>query len=719
METFQLSDYDNDAASYYSASDQDSSSDEDVFYGESATSHGPTNHDKKVLLQEEEQERLLTNVKAGTSGGHKQHLKSMFEDRLSAKILKRENRRQNGKSGRRRGTRKGDDGELLYEMEEGAKDLSSSSSTMSFDLYRKEWALAEKQSQKSVRWRFLFVYILVAVVFVLLAFGAYKASTSYRRSNDRAATNLSNGTHLFAPTTILISLDGFRADFLNRDLTPALNAFIASGVSPRYMLPSFPSVTFPNHFTLVTGLYPESHGVVGNTFWDPAFQEEFYYTDSSRSMQPKWWTAEPLWVTAENQGVRSAIHMWPGSEAHIPDIEPTYLDKFNATEALSRKVDRILHWLDLPGDEDEAPSPGQRRPQFIAAYVPNVDAMGHLAGPNSTEIRATIADVDSMLTLLTEGLLMRNLTEIVNMVVVSDHGMATTSTSRLIQLDDVIDLSLVDHIDGWPLRGLRLKNPERDLLRMYEQLLSESKKSDGFDVYTLDTMPERYHFTNNDRIAPLWIIPKTGWGVVERENFDVAEAQTIGKIFHPMGMHGYDHEHPLMRAIFVARGPAFPHEPNSRVPVFQNVEVYNIICDSLGINPHSNNGTLRLPLRTIGLHSDEGAPLLDTPLDPEPADAGGYSEIRPGHMQRPDQDSPTALEDPTIDQPISDTADEDGADGDASGDTGSPETDDEENSSTGWWDFVHDQLEAAKEWAKDIIEAIKGNKPVEGDSSDG
>jgi hypothetical protein len=254
---------------------------------------------------------------------------------------------------------------------------------------------------------------------------------------------------------------------------------------------------------------------------------------------------------------------------------------------------------------------------------------------------------------------------------------------------------------------------------VYEQLLAESQKSDGFDVYTLDTMPDRYHFTNNDRIAPLWIVPKTGWGVVEKSDFDVAEAQTIGKAFHPMGMHGYDHEHPLMRAIFVARGPAFPHQPNSRVPVFQNIEVYNIICDSLGLNPHPNNGTLRLPLQTVGLHSDEDAPVLDTPLDPEPAEAEGHSDTRPGHTERPDQDTPASLEDPATDQPTEHAEDGQGSDDDVTGGTGSTETDADEEDKKGWWDFLHDQLEEAREWAEGILEAIKGNKHGDNDKKDG
>ena len=315
---------------------------------------------------------------------------------------------------------------------------------------------------------------------------------------------------------------------------------------------------------MVTGLYPESHGVVGNSFWDPELQEEFFYTDPARSMQPKWWSGgEPLWVTAEQQNVRSAIHMWPGSEAHTT-LEPTYVDKYNGSEVLFRKVNRILGLLDKPASD--------RRPQLVAAYVPVVDADGHLYGPNSTEIRDTITNVDIMLQQLLMGLDERNLTNIVNIVVVSDHGMATTSTDRLIQLDDIIDLDLVEHIDGWPLYGLRPKNP-KDLHPLYDQLMAESANNPNFEVYLRDKdMPERYHFTKNDRIAPLWIIPKTGWAIVHKEDFDIKVAKAAGQVYHPKGLHGYDHEHPLMRAIFIARGPAFPHKPNSRLEVFRKYQ---------------------------------------------------------------------------------------------------------------------------------------------------
>lgn len=427
------------------------------------------------------------------------------------------------------------------------------------------------------------------------------------------AQALSNGTHLFAPTTILISLDGFRADFLHRNLTPHLSSLIRSGVSPKYMLPSFPSLTFPNHFTLVTGLNPESHGIVGNTFWDPSMQKEFFYTDPDRSMKPEWWNAEPMWETAELQGLRTAIHMWPGSEAHIGAVEPTYVDKFNGEEELGNKVNRMLGWLDLPGSDNPADKAGLQRPQLIAAYVPDVDADGHLYGPNSTYIRSTITEVDGMIGSLLQGIDTRNLTSIVNIVIVSDHGMATTSTNRLIQVEDIIDTGLIEHTDGWPLYGLRPYNHSAAHLQdLYKHLLKESqisKYNNTFDVYLRDhNMPQRYHFTNNDRIAPLWIVPKPGWAIVTKDEFNVPTALAEKQAYHPRGLHGYDNQHPLMRAIFLARGPAFPHEAGSKLEPFQNTEVYNIVCDSLGLEPVTNNGTLRLPLTPSGVH-DFDAPV--------------------------------------------------------------------------------------------------------------
>ncbi|CAK7232566.1 hypothetical protein SBRCBS47491_008314 [Sporothrix bragantina] len=567
----------------------------------------------------------------------------------SSKSERRKQRRQRRKDKKKRllsQARDGEDAELMFEMEEGGMKEGSSTGdssdrddrTDSDEVDRRGLAgLADLKGRRKRRsWAgWLLLHSLIAVLFALLVLGAWKMTLmkkaqhqqqqeeqAHKGGSAKAKTIVSNGTALFAPTTLIISLDGFRADFLNRGLTPRLNAFIREGVSPLYMMPSFPSVTFPNHYTLATGLYPECHGIVGNTFWDPALKADFHYTDPARSLDPKWWGGEPLWVTAERQGARTAIHMWPGSEAHILGEEPSYVDKYNGKEKLSRKVSRILEFLDQPGLESAAADDidGSRvpnlRPQLIAAYVPNVDADGHRYGPNSTEIRGTIAAVDSMLNDIFLGLEARNLTQIVNVVVVSDHGMATTDVSRLMQLEDLVDMDKIQHVDGWPLVGLRPKDDNK-LESIYQSVLNRTADNPNLEVYLRDVnMPERYHFSHNPRIAPLWLVPKTGWNIVQRDEFDVAEGKANSLVYHPRGLHGYDHEHPLMRAIFVARGPAFPHAPNSKLEAFQNIEVYNMICDSIGIDPKPNNGTLRLPLKPIGLH--DAAP-IEEPLDPVPA----------------------------------------------------------------------------------------------------
>jgi len=587
------SEYDADAMSI--RSDQDTDSDDDERLRRARNSRELRAHDRLVLMEEEELDQLVTESRRrqdtqrrGSNLPIPNPLR-LLTRRLSETSLsrsrspsvqpaesaedlgleKRRARRQRRRVKRDRllaEAEHGEDGELMYEMEEGGmKDGSSTGDSSdredSDEVDRKHLLhvtdIKMKRKRNCRRW--LLLYAIIAVAFAILVLVAWKLSLE-RRSSRHSQTIVSNGTALFAPTTIIISLDGFRADFLKRGLTPRLSALVKEGVSPLYMLPSFPSVTFPNHYTLATGLYPESHGVVGNSFWDPTLQEEFYYVDPKRSMDPKWWNGEPFWVTAQRQGLKTAIHMWPGSEAHILSVEPTYVDKYNGKELLTRKVDRVLGFLDMP-DAD--------RPQVIAAYVPNVDSDGHKYGPNSTEIEFTIRKVDKMLDNMFKGLEERNLTDIVNIIVVSDHGMATTDISRLVQLEDVVDMSKIEHTDGWPLIGLRPKNPD-DLQSIYEDVLQKTKGNPNLEVYLRDVdMPDRYHFSNNERIAPLWIVPKAGWALVKMDEMNVKEAQAKGSVYRPRGLHGYDHEHPLMRAIFIARGPAFPHQPNSRVEAFR------------------------------------------------------------------------------------------------------------------------------------------------------
>ncbi|CZT17048.1 related to nucleotide diphosphatase [Ramularia collo-cygni] len=655
-------------------------------------------HDHETLTGEEEAERLLGGAAEDNSG-------------------MRRVRRPRHRNQRR--------------LEEGTRSSSATSSATSSQEDIRRTAIDRagvKKTNVSFCGRLTALYLVICVAFLALLYGTYAATARTEASVGYAPFKTrSNGTHDFQPTTVLISLDGFRADFVHRGLTPALSSLIQQGVSPKWMNPSFPSVTAPNHYTLVTGMYPEAHGIIGNTFFDPLAQKEFYFTDPARSMTEEWWNAaEPLWQTAEQQNVPTAIHMWPGSEAHIGKMEPAYVDKYDGHESLQNKVDRILGWLDLPGPKDSGALEATPRPQLIAAYVPDVDRDGHLYGPNSTYIRSTITEVDGMVGSLLKGIEERNLTDVVNIVVVSDHGMATTSNDRLIQLEDLVNPALIEHTDGWPLYGLRPHDQSQTHLQtMYEDLFAKSqlpKYKDQFDVYLRDVnMPERYHFSQNQRIAPLWIVPRVGWAIAPKHEFDLQEAMARGEVYHPRGLHGYDNQHPLMRAIFIAKGPAFPHPEGSMVDAFQNTEVYNIVCDSLGLEPKKNNGTIRLPFKVNGRHDSDADADVDIPEDlddfeivhpvllpPEIPKIVSISssqpdpEITPSNptTQEPSSSSAAASE-ATIPKP-SDTSAV-ASDTDAADHASEPTP----SKSSSWLDWANGKLQAAKAWATDVFGSHK------------
>ncbi|RKF61474.1 putative pyrophosphatase/phosphodiesterase [Erysiphe neolycopersici] len=576
---------------------------------EECVSHEIRAHDYETLHEEEELEQLLlqndqednstsvlTQKDMNTSFPRRKlnlHQAEISEKTFSKNDLRRH---RNKKKGPLDAGYNSEEVELLFEIEEGViSDSCNEAVEKKKHSHRKRFNIHQSKLKTTIWQKKHFLSCLVTIGLFNLLLLTLKLK--YKSKSAQLNTKMSsNGTALFAPTTILISLDGFRPDFLSRGITPRLNAMREEGFSPVYMRPSFPSVTFPNHYTLVTGLHPESHGIVSNVFWDGYLKERFYYTKPD-AMNKKWWGGEPIWVTAEKQGVKTAVHMWPGSEAHIMDIEPSYLDKFDFKTTMKEKSEKVLEFLDMEAHQDS--SDQVMRPQLIAAYVPHVDADGHFYGPNTTEIRNTISGADNMVNEIYQGLEKRNLTDIVNIVVVSDHGMATTDIERMIQLDDLLDLSKIDHIDGWPLSGLHPKSGV-DVDELYEELFQKAALNPNFDVYLRDkNMPERYHFSNNKRIAPIWIVPVTGWAITTKEEFDIRESKLKGLQYHPRGLHGYDNEHPLMHSIFIARGPAFPHIPSNRIKPFQNTEVYNIICHTLGLVPASNNGTLHLPLLPI------------------------------------------------------------------------------------------------------------------------
>ncbi|OCF30505.1 type I phosphodiesterase/nucleotide pyrophosphatase [Kwoniella heveanensis BCC8398] len=493
---------------------------------------------------------------------------------------------------------------------------------------------------------------------------------------------LRNGTTSFHPTVILISLDGFRPSYLSTHshLLPNLIALGSRtpssgvgeddstdghgdgvsdgwGVRAESMQPVFPTLTFPNHWSLMTGLYPESHGIIANDFWDPLFASEpssldvshtrktallqheqgsffdpptirrgetarsdnnleigtaeedfpgkrsengaqFVYTDENKSWDGHWWWGEPIWSVVERVGKKAAVIMWPGPPVTTAGISPSYFVPYRALSP-NDKLTQIFAYLDKPLST---------RPEFIASYFPEIDQNAHRAGPMSIGVNESLALMDEMIGGLVQGLDQRNLTGLVNVVIVSDHGMTETSNARMIYLDEILGeegINAIEHQDGWPSVGLRFEEGT-DVEAYLKILLDAAEGSNGtFAVYTHETMPERWHFSHGHRIAPIYIVPKVGWAITtHHEHFVVFEGD-----YQPKGNHGYDNASPEMQAIFFAQGPiaeslrmASTQDGSSDMisldpPImkgFKNLEIFSLVTALLGIPddeepPH--NGT--------------------------------------------------------------------------------------------------------------------------------
>ncbi|KAI8600986.1 hypothetical protein EDD21DRAFT_375730 [Dissophora ornata] len=383
------------------------------------------------------------------------------------------------------------------------------------------------------------------------------------RAIPLAPTVRSNGTHDFDPTVIVLSYDGLRADYLNRGFTPNILSVGAKGVIAEYMQPSFPTLTFPNHYTMSTGLYPSSHGIIANMFHDPNLNDDFNYKIPEKSWDPKWWGGEPIWETAVLQNQRSGVIMWPGGESLRP-VRPTYHVRHRTGTSALEKMETLLSWLDKPREE---------RPTVMTAYISEVDTAGHDFGPDGKRSQRSLGEVDAALGVLLDGLQSRGLDKVVNLLLVSDHGMSYVSNAKCIYYDDYIDTSdLLLEESLQPHLGVRTKDPKR-LHEIYHTLKRVQQKDNlPFQVYRREEIPARYNYANNERIAPVVVMADPGY-VMTRRDMGLAV----------VGVHGWDNEMEDMRAIFMASGPAFPNLGPEKLQAFENVELYEIIARTVGL----------------------------------------------------------------------------------------------------------------------------------------
>jgi predicted AlkP superfamily pyrophosphatase or phosphodiesterase len=377
------------------------------------------------------------------------------------------------------------------------------------------------------------------------------------------------------PYVVLVSLDGFRYDYLRKYAAPHLAELAARGASvPDGMLPSYPSTTFPNHLSIITGLYPEHHGIVANVFYDPARGETYSYGDHKTSWDGSWYSGVPLWSLAENSQMRAACFFWPASEAHTDDNHwnagdkrPSYFVPFDPNVPYDERVQQVLAWLQLP--------PAQR-PHFITLYMEAVDAAGHQFGPDAPQTADAVKLVDTEIGKLEAGLEPLHLR--VDLFVVADHGMQTTDPNW-VNLDEYADLS------NFKTAGpLLYAATDADAQRAYEELKDESRggkslrlKNKKFRVYRRADVPAYLHYNESPRTGDP-VVVATGPYYIRAKRPNKGEPDNPPSV----GTHGYDpYMMATMKALFVAAGPDI--RAGATVPPFENVNVYPAIAAVLGL----------------------------------------------------------------------------------------------------------------------------------------
>ncbi|WP_183558084.1 ectonucleotide pyrophosphatase/phosphodiesterase [Mucilaginibacter sp. SP1R1] len=361
------------------------------------------------------------------------------------------------------------------------------------------------------------------------------------------------------PYVILISADGFRYNYAQKYNASNLLTLSNQGVRATSMIPSYPSVTFPNHYAMVSGLYPSHSGLVNNTFYDRDRHDFYTMGNKAKVADGSWYHGAPLWVLAEQQHLLSASFYWVASEAAIQNITPTYYYVYNEKIAIRDRISAVVNWLNLPAED---------RPHLITFYFPQVDHAGHLYGPDAPETAHEVHFVDSAVSELTKAVKTTGLD--VNFVFVSDHGMTNVDQQHPISIPAAIDTSKFIVSGDGILVELYAKG-DADITATYNHLKRQAK---DYDVYLKTNVPAKLHYSQSDdwhnRIGDILLIPHYP------KVFNL-----YNKSIHP-GWHGYDPNLVKdMHATFFAWGPAF--KPHTTIPAFENVDVFNLIRSILGL----------------------------------------------------------------------------------------------------------------------------------------
>ncbi len=404
----------------------------------------------------------------------------------------------------------------------------------------------------------LLLLVLVAVIAVLLA---SCRSTAPERV-ELARTPL-----------LLISIDGFRYDYFDLVDTPALDRLVAGGLKADSLHHVFPTKTFPTHYTVVTGRHPGTHGVVANSMWDPRRGENDRFSLGNRdAVGDGFWYAggEPIWVTAERQGVISGTYFWPGSEARIHRVRPSFWKPYSNDTPHRERVEEVLGWMDLPEGQ---------RPGFYTLYFSIVDSMGHRHGPRADEVAASLADVDHHIGLLLDGIEARGLLDQIHIIVVSDHGMSRVDFDQYILLDQYLDLSRVVVSDWGPAAQIWATDMDVD-----DIVNALDGVHPNLRVWRREDIPARYRFGSHHRVPDVLAEADLEWMISNRPHMAGRSR------FSLLGMHGWDPALTEMHGLFLAHGPAFA--AGSRSPALRSIDLYALMAHLLDIEPAAHEGSL-------------------------------------------------------------------------------------------------------------------------------
>jgi predicted AlkP superfamily pyrophosphatase or phosphodiesterase len=368
---------------------------------------------------------------------------------------------------------------------------------------------------------------------------------------------------------LLISIDGFMPEYMNRFDTPNLDRIADGGIRAKSMKVVFPTKTFPAHYSIVTGLYTENHGIISNSFYDYELEAYFNYGPPAGGPEDDaWWGGEPIWVTVENQSKTAATMFWPGSDSEIRGVRPTRYVDYDGSIPNYARIDSVISWLDPEGEV---------RADFSTLYFSEVDTYGHRYGPYSAEVEDIVREADEWMGYLLDRINESGLTDKLNLIIVSDHGMAELSEERVIFLDELIDPGEVDMIDWTPVAMIR---PDEGKTGEIYQALKQAE--DNYRVYLKDELPEEYRFRNHYRIPEIIMIADLGYTITSRPFFE--ERGLLA------ATHGYDHQLPEMHALFLANGPDFQH--GLVVDTIESIHLYELMTFLLNIEPAENDGAL-------------------------------------------------------------------------------------------------------------------------------